>query len=93
MYTNIRRFKEDLGRYPPHYFVCVPLVLDTLYKRVQVGSSRFSSLALAPGAEMCRPSPALPLLGSSLGMDLFLSLLPCSSRLPAASWALKSVRA
>ena len=37
VYTNIRRFKEDLGRYPPHYFVCVPLVLDTLYKRVQVG--------------------------------------------------------
>ena len=47
MYTNIRRFKEDLGRYPPHYFVCVPLVLDTLYKRVQVGSSRFSLLQAA----------------------------------------------
>ena len=31
-----RRFKEDLGKYPPHFFVCVPLVLDTLYKRVQV---------------------------------------------------------
>ena len=34
MYTNIRRFKEDLTRYPPHFFICVPLVLDTLYNRV-----------------------------------------------------------
>ena len=34
VYTNIRRFKEDLTRYPPHFFLCVPLVLDTLYNRV-----------------------------------------------------------
>ena len=34
VYTNIRRFKEDLTRYPPHFFICVPLVLDTLYNRV-----------------------------------------------------------
>ncbi|KAK9834180.1 hypothetical protein WJX81_006227 [Elliptochloris bilobata] len=35
VYTNIRRFKEDLTRYPPHFFICVPLVLDTLYNRVR----------------------------------------------------------
>ena len=35
VYTNIRKFKEDLGRYPPHHFVCVPLVLDTLFGRVR----------------------------------------------------------
>ena len=34
VYTNIQRFKEDLTRYPPHFFICVPLVLDTLYNRV-----------------------------------------------------------
>ena len=34
VYTNIRKFKEDLSLYPPHHFVCVPLVLDTLYGRV-----------------------------------------------------------
>ena len=34
VYTNILRFKEDLTRYPPHFFICVPLVLDTLYNRV-----------------------------------------------------------
>lgn len=34
VYTNIPRFKEDLTRYPPHFFICVPLVLDTLYNRV-----------------------------------------------------------
>ena len=38
VYTNIRKFKEDLGRYPPHHFVCVPLVLDTLYGRVRTRS-------------------------------------------------------
>ena len=54
VYTNIRRFKEDLGRYPPHYFVCVPLVLDTLYKRVQV-SCLPSTATWAPGADYALP--------------------------------------
>ncbi|CAL8470153.1 g9695 [Coccomyxa elongata] len=35
VYTNIRKFREDLANYPPHHFVCVPMVLDTLYGRVQ----------------------------------------------------------
>ncbi|CAK0773375.1 hypothetical protein CVIRNUC_004059 [Coccomyxa viridis] len=35
VYTNIRKFKEDLSSYPAHHFVCVPLVLETLYGRVQ----------------------------------------------------------
>ncbi|MEW5300712.1 MAG: hypothetical protein WDW36_003622 [Sanguina aurantia] len=34
VYTNIRRFRDDLASYPPDYFVCVPLLLDTLYNRV-----------------------------------------------------------
>jgi hypothetical protein len=35
VYTNIRNFREDLTRYPPAFFVCVPLVLDTLHSRVR----------------------------------------------------------
>ena len=38
VYTNIRRFKEDLTQFPPHFFICVPLVLDTLYNRVRLCS-------------------------------------------------------
>ena len=34
IYTNIRRFKEDLTKFPPQYFVCVPLVIDTLHTKV-----------------------------------------------------------
>eukprot|EP00890_Picochlorum_soloecismus_P003050 jgi/Picsp_1/3746/NSC_06582-R2_long-chain-fatty-acid-- ligase len=34
VYTNARKMKEDLSRFTPDYFVCVPLVLDTLRSRV-----------------------------------------------------------
>ncbi len=34
VYTGIKHFREDLQRFPPDYFVCVPLVLDTLHTRV-----------------------------------------------------------
>jgi len=34
VYSNIRRFKDDLSKYKPDYFVCVPLVLDTLHSKV-----------------------------------------------------------
>lgn len=34
VHSNVRRFRDDLGTYPPDYLVCVPLVLDTLYSRV-----------------------------------------------------------
>lgn len=51
VYTNIRYFRDDLGKHPPHFFVCVPLVLDTLYKRVQaqikVGSKVKRTIAQA----------------------------------------------
>ena len=40
VYTTIRNFKEDLTRYPPNHFVCVPLVLDTLYNRARLFSLR-----------------------------------------------------
>lgn len=33
-YTNIRKFRDDLQAFPPDYFVCVPLVLDTLFNKV-----------------------------------------------------------
>eukprot|EP00877_Chromochloris_zofingiensis_P004131 jgi/Chrzof1/13719/Cz08g09130.t1 len=36
VFTNIRKFRDDLGRYPPDHFVCVPLVLDTLYNKACV---------------------------------------------------------
>ncbi|CAM6027280.1 unnamed protein product [Sphagnum balticum] len=35
VYTNIKHMKEDLVKYPPDYFVAVPLVFDTLYNGVQ----------------------------------------------------------
>ena len=34
VYTSARKMKEDLSRFTPDYFVCVPLVLDTLRSRV-----------------------------------------------------------
>ena len=34
VYTNIRRFREDLTKFPPQFFVCVPLVIDTLQTKV-----------------------------------------------------------
>lgn len=42
VYTNIRHFRDDLGKHPPAFFVCVPLVLDTLYKRVQAQIKLYS---------------------------------------------------
>lgn len=35
VYTNIRRFREDLTKFPPQFFVCVPLVIDTLQTKVR----------------------------------------------------------
>lgn len=40
VYTNIRRFREDLTKFPPQFFVCVPLVIDTL--QTKVGARRAS---------------------------------------------------
>lgn len=34
VYSNIRKFKDDLAVFPPDHLVCVPLVLDSLYNRV-----------------------------------------------------------
>ena len=34
VYTSIRRFREDLTKFPPQFFVCVPLVIDTLQTKV-----------------------------------------------------------
>ena len=38
MYSTIKHFREDLTRFPPSFFVCVPLVLDTLHTRVGLDS-------------------------------------------------------
>ncbi|KAL6774385.1 LCL1 [Auxenochlorella protothecoides x Auxenochlorella symbiontica] len=35
VFTSVRHFRDDLQRHPPTYFVCVPLVLETLYSRVK----------------------------------------------------------
>lgn len=42
-YTNIRKFRDDLTKYPPHHFVCVPLVLNTLYDKVMAKFKQESS--------------------------------------------------
>jgi len=34
VFTSLRHFKDDLIAHPPDHFVCVPLVLDTLYNKV-----------------------------------------------------------
>ncbi len=34
VYSNIRKFKDDLPLFRPDFFVCVPLVLDTLHAKV-----------------------------------------------------------
>ena len=34
VYSTIKKFRDDLQQFPPDFFVCVPLVLDTLHSRV-----------------------------------------------------------
>ena len=34
VYSSVRHFRDDLQKHPPTYFVCVPLVLDSLRTRV-----------------------------------------------------------
>lgn len=34
VFTNIRNMKKDLQKYALDHFVCVPLILDTLYSRI-----------------------------------------------------------
>lgn len=43
VYTNIRRFREDLTKFPPQFFVCVPLVIDTLQTKVKAAIKRGST--------------------------------------------------
>ncbi|KAK4483347.1 hypothetical protein RD792_010533 [Penstemon davidsonii] len=35
MYTTVKKLKEDLRRYQPHYVISVPLVFETLYSGIQ----------------------------------------------------------
>lgn len=51
VYSNIRKFREDLTAHPPDYFVCVPLVLDTLHGKVMATLKKSSAVrrALALG--------------------------------------------
>jgi long-chain acyl-CoA synthetase len=39
VYTTIKKFRDDLTTHPPDHFVCVPLVLDSLYNKVRGGGS------------------------------------------------------
>jgi long-chain acyl-CoA synthetase len=57
VYTSVKSLKEDLVRYPPDYFVAVPLVFDILYSGVQK--------QLAAGSKL-RKQIALTLLSLSL---------------------------
>jgi hypothetical protein len=78
VYTNIRRFKEDLTAYPPHFFICVPLVLDTLYNRV-----RRARRACTPAVECAhcearaRAGRQLRLPGSTPGTPGLPGVRPC----------------
>ncbi|MEW5313818.1 MAG: hypothetical protein WDW38_005355 [Sanguina aurantia] len=71
VYTNIRRFRDDLASYPPDYFVCVPLLLDTLYNRVmgklKDGSAfRVALIATLLSATHAPPAPPLALATAAL---------------------------
>ncbi|KAG0599696.1 hypothetical protein M758_12G172300 [Ceratodon purpureus] len=57
VYTSVKCLKEDLARYPPDYFIAVPLVFDILYSGVQ------KQLA---AASKVRKQVALTLLSLSL---------------------------
>ncbi|KAG0599810.1 hypothetical protein M758_12G180400 [Ceratodon purpureus] len=57
VYTSVKSLKEDLARYPPDYFIAVPLVFDILYSGVQ------KQLAAASNV---RKQVALTLLSLSL---------------------------
>jgi long-chain acyl-CoA synthetase len=35
VFSTLRTFRDDLTAHPPDHFVCVPLVLDTLYNKVR----------------------------------------------------------
>jgi long-chain acyl-CoA synthetase len=37
VFTSLHHFRSDLTAHPPDHFVCVPLVLDTLYSKVRPG--------------------------------------------------------
>ncbi|KAK9808885.1 hypothetical protein WJX72_005702 [[Myrmecia] bisecta] len=58
VYTNIRKFREDLTRYPPHFFVCVPLVLDTLQHKVKLTIKQGSAVKRAIAATLFAASTA-----------------------------------
>eukprot|EP00879_Flechtneria_rotunda_P005441 GHRR01005734.1.p1 GENE.GHRR01005734.1~~GHRR01005734.1.p1 ORF type:complete len:588 (+),score=208.21 GHRR01005734.1:736-2499(+) len=34
VFTTLKHFRDDLIKHPPDHFICVPLVLDTLYNKV-----------------------------------------------------------
>lgn len=47
IYSIIPRFKNDLGAFKPNFFVCVPLVLDTLHTRVMATLGKLPPLKKA----------------------------------------------
>ncbi|XP_020224874.1 probable acyl-activating enzyme 16, chloroplastic, partial [Cajanus cajan] len=34
VYTTVKKLKDDLERYQPHYLISVPLVFETLYSGI-----------------------------------------------------------
>ncbi|WOL03687.1 putative acyl-activating enzyme 16, chloroplastic [Canna indica] len=52
VYTNVKKLKDDLKLYQPHYLISVPLVYETLYSSIQKqissssGAQKFAALTL-----------------------------------------------
>lgn len=59
VYTNARKMKEDLSQFTPDYFVCVPLVLDTLRSRVLSTLRKSSAIRHAVASSLLSASIAV----------------------------------
>lgn len=75
--TNIRKFKDDLTAYPPDHFVCVPLVLDTLYNKVMAKLRSGSAVARTVALTLINAAMAFVCARRTLqGVDLRYALTP-----------------
>ncbi|KAI3431692.1 hypothetical protein D9Q98_004738 [Chlorella vulgaris] len=87
VYSNIRKFREDLTTYPPDYFVCVPLVLDTLHGRVLQTLKKASSLRRTLATSLLAASAAFVRARRVVeGVDLRYAVQPRPLTALVAAW-------